>query len=502
MLNKPKIFRGGYIFREPEGVFKQEIESAFIPTKVTLPLKLRFGSHIVPLVKKGDQVRAGQIIARDDESISAPAIASVSGTVEDIIQVNYFYGKVEAIVIKSDGTSESNKLEEATEEYRNLSFEKISELIYISGAASLGKSGIPTIFKSSPARPKTINNLIVTTFGTAPFALNDEIIFNSREADFYHGLAILKRALPNTKVTIAMEKSNKRFTEKMIDAIRRGPTTTKIPDWIFIQQLEKKYPQESEDMLVRAILNKKIPLGGLGTDIGVLILDVHDVIRVYEAVAKGEPFIERTVALAGSAVKENKYINLRFGVSIEEVLKGKIKQDVHVRVIFGNCMTGLWEKDLTMPIGRSIGHLTVLRENRDRQFLSFLRPGLMSDSYSHTFASSCRGNSKIKYDTNLRGELRPCIQCGYCEEVCPVGIIPHLLSKHVEHDLCEGMEKLNIFDCIDCGLCSYVCPCKIALADHIASGKKKLIEEGCNVPMVKIKESEEAVKAYRGRMPL
>jgi Na+-translocating ferredoxin:NAD+ oxidoreductase RnfC subunit len=502
MLNKFKKFKGGYKFRKPEGIFSQEIENAPIPTKVTIPLKLRFGSIITPLVKKGESVRAGQIIARDDETISAPAIASVNGIVEDILQIDYFYGKVNAIVIASDGTENYMKLSDATEDYERLSFDKISELIYISGAASLGKSGIPTIFKSSPVRPQSINNLIITTFGTGPFSLDEKIIFNTREKDFYKGIVILKRALPNTKITIVVDKDDKKFVKSIIDSIRRGSPAIKIPDWIFIQPLEKKYPQESEDMLVRTILKKKIPLGGLGTDIGVLILDIQDILRVYEAVVLGKPFIERTVAIAGSACKENKYVNLRIGISLREALQDNIKNGIEPRAIFGNTMTGLLERDFCIPVGRSIGHITVLEEFKDREFLAFMQPGLKSDSYSQTFLSSYVPSAKIKYDTNLHGELRPCIQCGFCEEVCPVNIIPHLLSKQIKHDLCEGTERLGIFECIDCGLCSYVCPCKIPLADDIASGKKKLIEEGCLVPRVKVKESEEAVKAYRGRMPL
>ncbi len=501
MLNKYKKFQGGYVFKKPEGIFKKDIEEASMPTKVTIPLKLRFGSTIIPLVKKGDRVRAGQIIARDDETISAPAVASVNGVVEDILQIDYFYGKVEAVVIRSDGTKDYLKLEESAEDYEKLSSEKISELIYISGAASLGKSGIPTTFKSSPARPKSIDNLIITTFGTDPFSLDDKIIFNTKERELYKGLAILKRALPNINVTIAVDKKDKRFIKSMIDTIRRGSSAIKIPDWIFIQPLEKKYPQESEDMLLRAILKKTIPVGGLGTDIGVLVLDIHDVLRVYEAVARGVPFIERTVALAGSAVKENKYINLRIGISLEEVLKGNIKDGVIPRAIFGSTMTGLLQKDFSIPVGRSIGHITVLEESIKRQFMAFMRAGLKSDSYSHVFLSSYVPCAR-EYNTNMHGELRPCIQCGYCEEVCPVGIIPHLLSKQIKHDLCEGAERLKIFACIDCGMCSYVCLCKIPLADDIAWGKRKLIEEGCPVPRVKVKESEEAVKAYRGRMPL
>ncbi|MFH1752550.1 MAG: hypothetical protein ABH875_00045, partial [Candidatus Omnitrophota bacterium] len=177
MLNKYKCFRGGYLFKKPAGTFAEGIEDASLPVRVIIPLKLKFGSTVTLLVKKGDKVKAGQVIARDDETVSAPAIASVSGVIEDIRQIDYFYGKVEAVVIKSDGLKGYMEIEGATRDHKNLSYEKISELIYLSGAAALGKSGIPTTFKSSPARPKAIDDLIVTTFGTGPFSLDDKIIF-------------------------------------------------------------------------------------------------------------------------------------------------------------------------------------------------------------------------------------------------------------------------------------------------------------------------------------
>lgn len=501
MLNQTKKFKGGYRFKKAEGVYSDVIKTASIPSKVTLPLKLRFGSTLTPLVKKGDKVRAGQIIARNDDNISAPAVASVNGTVVDIKPIEYYYGKVEAVVIESDGSSDFISVEGSASDFERLSFEKISELIYISGAASLGKSGIPTIYKSSPARPNSIENLIITTFGTDPFSLNERILLKGKEQEFYNGIIILKKALPNVKVTIAVDKDDREFTQHIIDALRRGSSATKVPDWIYLQPLQRKYPQESEDMLTRTILGKKIPIGGLGVDIGVLILDIQSVIRVCEAVAEGKPFIERTVALAGSACKEHSYINIRIGTSLKEVLEGNLKEVEKFRAIFGGTMAGLWQKDLSITVGRSIGHITVLTEQAQRQFLAFMRPGGGYDSYSYAFLSSYLP-SGARYDTNMHGELRPCIQCGYCEEVCPVSIVPHYLSKHIRQDICDGLEKLGIFECIDCGLCSYVCPSKIPLCDDIVKGKKRLIEEGCPVPMVKVKESEEAVKAYRGRMPL
>ncbi len=502
MLNKRKTFKGGYTFRTPKITFSERVETLSIPERVVIPLSLRFSSKITPLVQKGDKVQAGQIIARDDETVSTPAIASVNGIVEDIRQIDCHYGKVAAVVIRSDGSSEYKAVEGATENFEKLSSEKINEILYLSGVTALGKSGIPTSFKSSPVQPKSINNLIVTTFGTGPFSPDQKILLKGSEDRLYKGISILKKAFPDINVTIVLDSKDKVFQEEMINIIKRSNSSAKTSEWIFIQPLDKKYPQESEDMLARTILDEKVPIGGFGVDVGTLMLGTHEILRVYDAVVEGKPLIENTISLSGSACKEGKYINLRVGTSIENAIEGNIKENIEGRIIFGGTMSGLVQKDLSMPVGRSIGHITVLEEYKEKEFLAFMRPGLDRDSYSNAFLSAVVPCAKSEYNTNMHGEGRPCVQCGYCDEVCPVGIYPHLLSKHIKHDICEETEQLGIFECIDCGLCSYVCPCKIPLTDHITKGKRTLIEEGCTVFRVKTKESEEAVKAYRGRMPL
>ncbi len=106
------------------------------------------------------------------------------------------------------------------------------------------------------------------------------------------------------------------------------------------------------------------------------------------------------------------------------------------------------------------------------------------------------GSEKItkRCETNLRGEVRPCISCNYCVEVCPVSVIPHLLFHYVEREIIdEALLKYGIFDCIECNLCTYVCPSKITLGQWIKDGKAKLIDEGltCPLPEFALKGVEE-----------
>ena len=65
--------------------------------------------------------------------------------------------------------------------------------------------------------------------------------------------------------------------------------------------------------------------------------------------------------------------------------------------------------------------------------------------------------------TDLRGEQRPCVACGFCEEVCPAGIMPHFIHKLLYQNELEEVEKHRIDLCVGCGLCSFVCPSKLEL---------------------------------------
>ena len=125
---------------------------------------------------------------------------------------------------------------------------------------------------------------------------------------------------------------------------------------------------------------------------------------------------------------------------------------------------------------RTSACITVLEEKSEGQFLSFLRPGADRGSHSNAFLSSLFPRIPRTVDTSEKGERRPCIYCNYCEEVCPVELMPYLLNQYVTHDMLDEAESLGIRACIDCGLCTFVCPSKIPVMTNIQAGKKKLDE--------------------------
>ena len=67
---------------------------------------------------------------------------------------------------------------------------------------------------------------------------------------------------------------------------------------------------------------------------------------------------------------------------------------------------------------------------------------------------------------------RPCCNCGKCVKVCPSGLQPGLLSKHIFISNFDVAKALNVQSCIECGCCSYVCPSRRPLVEYMRWGKK------------------------------
>lgn len=471
---KSKTFSGGFSFRGFEGRPRNEIIELQIPPKVLIPLKQGFGDETKPVVQPGEYIKAGQIIGISEDRISNPVHSSVNGVVETIGKITFFCNDINTVTIKPDGTTDWKLLEQHSPDWTNLPVKVIEKLLYLSGAASSGKGGIPTGHKSSAVLPGEVENLIVHGTGSEPFNLSLSLLFQGgRLQDFIEGLKILKTVMPKASVHLALNKDEEKWIEeihKLTDGI----------NWIEIYSLTPKYPQGFDEMLIYSVLGKKPAYGFSATCTDVVILDIQAVLHVRDAVVEGKPVIERIVGLGGAGWKENIHLKVRVGTPVEYITAQFLKEEGIYRLVFDSLLTNKAVTDFSLPIARTISQLAAVPENTNREMLSFLRAGFDRYSFSKSFLSALAPDSGKICNTNIHGEERPCISCGYCEEACPAGIIPHLLDKYIVNNIID--EKLidyGIFNCIECNLCSFVCPSKIHLAKHIMEGREKLTANVC-----------------------
>ena len=496
IMSKHTNFQRGYEFKNFGGQPEEELIRLEIPARVTIPLAQGVGGEVAAVIKPGQKVGAGQIIGRDDELVSSPVHSSVNGEVVDIARIDHLGRETGAVIIDSDGTDGWQKIQGCSSAWEELPAKKIGELIYLSGASSAGKTGIPTAFNSSTITPEEVEDVIIQGVGSEVHNLSLEVLLQDERLSFFvEGVKILRKMMVKARFHLVLDRAQKSLVDKISQLL---PTE----DLIGISTVARKYPVEHDETLVPLLLGRKITHGYSATSVGAVVLDIQAVLQAYEAVVEGKPVIERMVALCGSGLVERPHVKARLGTSLEDVIKGKVNADTSVRFVLNSCLIGQSIPDLSGPIDRTFTTVTALLEENERQFLAFARPGLKRDSYSRTCLAGLFTKSSKMFQktcgTNVHGELRPCIFCTFCEEVCPAEVIPHLLFHHVEKDIIdESLLKYEIFDCIECNLCSYVCPSKIPLVQYIKEGKARLLEEGfeCPGPEVAAKGVEGHTKA-------
>jgi Na(+)-translocating NADH:ubiquinone oxidoreductase A subunit len=394
----------------------------------------------------------------------------------------------------TNASKEIPRIEGYSTDWARLSNERIEELIYLSGVSSLDREGIPTRFKSSIIPPDEVKHLIVHGIGSEPYNISLDLLLRDRNLlNFLEGIKILKRIMPNARAHLSINAHKQKLIEQLTKL-------TSQLEWLDIYPLEPKYPQGYDEMLVPTILHQNFPYGYSAANIGVVILNIQAVLGVYEAVCEGKPFIERIVAICGPSIKDNIHIRVRVGTSLRDILSQRVKTETAVRVVLNSLLTGFQLNDISLPIDRTFSQIIAIPENRQREFLAFTNPGKDKDSYTRASLARIFLWMKKMPDTNEHGEERPCISCGFCEDICPVRIIPHLLARYVQRGLIdETIMNYGIFNCIECGLCSYVCPSKIPLMKIIKDGQDKLTMQGCDsaqcvLPYFNLKGIEE----YRG----
>ena len=145
------------------------------------------------------------------------------------------------------------------------------------------------------------------------------------------------------------------------------------------------------------------------------------------------------------------------------------------RFIAGGIFSG-YPSDKDSYLGFFETALIILPEGDQKELFGFARPGFQKPSYSRAFLSSISRDS-FSMDCGMHGEVRACINCGYCSEVCAVDILPQFTLKSVLAGEVEEALAHGLLDCVSCGLCTYVCPSKIDLCAGLQTARDAYYKE-------------------------
>lgn len=405
------------------------------PEMLTILMQQHIGAPCKPLVKKGDHVDLGQKIADSDSFVSAPIHASASGTVKEIKKVLTADGRqCDAVVIEPD---DEDWLAEGIVPYgalEDLSPESIRKIVRDAGIVGMGGAMFPTHVKLTIPEGKKAEYLVLNGAECEPYLTVDHRMMLERPDAVVYGMKALMKAIGARKGIIAIEDNKP-------DAVKVMEESVLSEEGIEVKVMETKYPQGGEKMLIKAVLDREVPMGGLPIDIGVVVNNISTAVAVADAITKGMPLVERTVTVTGRGVREPLNLICPIGISVRDLIAeaGGLTDDA-VKVIMGGPMTG------------------------------FAQPSL--DSYV------VKGTSGILVLTEEEVDLnppRPCIRCARCVDVCPQFLLPLNLARYAEHGMLEEMERYRILNCIECGSCSYICPANRPLMQYIKLGKAEVM---------------------------
>ena len=401
------------------------IKTHCTPTKAYVLLRQHLGKPPAAIVKRGDVVKAGQVIATSDAGIFAPVHAPISGKVINIDDCPHpVLGRERAVIIESDKSADIEfKQAKSIEEINKLSADQLRQIIFDAGIVGLGGATFPTHVKLNP--PVKIDSLIINGAECEPYLTSDSRLMIEKTDEIFKGVELVARCLGNPKVYIAIEDNKPEAIKEFKNKIRDTRYEIRI--------LETKYPQGGEKQLIENILNRQVPSGKVPFSIGVVVHNVGTIFAIHEAVYLNKPLIERVVTVTGSCLSNPGNFLVRIGTPIKEIIDaaGPLKKEP-VKIISGGPMMGIAQFSLDTPVVKGTSGILLL--------------------------------SKDEVQQNEEGV---CIRCGECVYNCPTQLMPTLISQASEKERCDLAKDLGVLDCIECGLCSYICPAKIELTQRI-----------------------------------
>lgn len=425
-------FKGGVHPNDGKSLAKdKEIVELLPKGDLVYPLSQHIGAPASPIVKKGDHVLKGQMIAEAGGFVSAPIYASVSGTVKAIEpHVNPTGAKVNCIVIENDGQYEEVEYP-PVKPLSELTKEEILNMIANAGIVGMGGAGFPTRVKLSPKEPDKIDYIIANCAECEPYITADYRRMMETPELLVEGMKVILKLFDNAKGIFGVEDNKPDCIAKLKELVKDEPRME-------VKTLMTKYPQGAERQLIYATTGRAINSTMLPADAGCVVDNVETVISIYNAVVKGIPSMERVVTVSGDGVANPGNYKVLFGTNQRELVEaaGVLKEGCE-KVISGGPMMGFAMYTLDTPITKTSSSILCLSK----------------DEVSASTATAC-------------------INCGRCVEACPSRIIPSRLADLAERHDEAGFVKMNGLECVECGSCSYVCPAKRHLKQAIGSMRK------------------------------
>jgi electron transport complex protein RnfC len=429
-------FRGGVHPKgRKEATAYRPIQPLPLPERLYLPMQQHIGNPAEPIVRPGQRIGKGELLARAQGPVSAPVHAPTSGQVAAITDHTAPHPSglpVLTVIIEPDGEDrwvESN----APEDPFSLAPEDVTTRVGAAGIVGMGGATFPSAVKLGLRRSAPIHTLIINGGECEPYLTCDDRLMRERAPEVVDGIRIMAYALECEHVLIAVESNKPQAAAAMrVASLSHAAITVVV--------VPTRYPMGSEKQLIRTLTGREVPAGGLSSDLGVVVHNVGTAYAVHHAVRHGRPLVSRVVTVSGGAVRKPHNLEVPIGAPVSALIEacGGLS-DPPARLLMGGPMMGQTLPSKRVPVVKGTSGIIALAAAEVRQ----TKPG-------------------------------PCIRCARCVQACPIGLVPLEIASRIGHFDLNGALDWGLIDCIACGSCAYVCPAGIPLVQYFNFAKGEL----------------------------
>lgn len=430
-------FHGGLHLPENKSQsLKLPLEKAALPKRLTIPLHQHIGESAEPLVKVGDHVLKGDMLAKPRGYVSAPVHAPTSGTVVAIEArpIPHPSGlPADCVVIETDGQETWGNQLEPIPDYPNSDPSLLRERIRNAGIVGMGGAAFPASVKLTPGTDNLIHTLIINGAECEPYITCDDLLMQTQAEMILRGIDIIHRLVGAERCLFGIEDNKPEAIRRIRQAVSEAGM-----DWISVIEIPTLYPSGGEKQLIKVLTGKEVPSGSIPARIGMICHNVATAFAVADAVLHGRPLISRYVTVTGNGVAQPRNLEALIGTPVSELIaQAGGYTDQVAKLIVGGPMMGFTLADDAVPITKATNCL------------------LAAD----------------RSEAPDPGVALPCIRCGRCADACPADLLPQQMYWYARAKDLEKVQEYNLFDCIECGCCSHVCPSHIPLVQYFRFAK-------------------------------
>mgnify|MGYP002713241307 CR=1 FL=1 len=306
------------------------------------------------------------------------------------------------------------------------------------GLVGLGGAAFPTYRKLQLPPDAKVDTLLINGSECEPYLTCDYRLMLEESDKVVLGAWTIAKMVGVKQCLIGIEDNKADAADALRESITRLDIASMQPGVeMQVVMTETKYPQGAERQLIEALTGRIVPRRGLPMQVGVVVQNVATAYACLEAIRNDKPVLDRVITVSGKGIAEPKNLRVPVGTHVADIVThcGGFKAEV-VKILAGGPMMGRALANMDVPLVKgSSGLLFLTRE-----------------------------------ETNL-DRYGPCVSCGECLDVCPLGLEPNKVSQYVEYGRLLETEVFGVLDCFECGCCSYVCPSNRPLVQFMQVAK-------------------------------